>query len=131
MTRVGVAAACVAAVLVVAAVAVQGTSTTTSTRDAASDGAELFQRKGCATCHAGPDSSTDLGMAPSLADASSWAGSRETGVTARDYLAESMLAPSTFISPMFRGGSGPMEAMPDLGLSGEEVDALIDYLLQP
>ena len=52
-------------------------------------------------------------------------------MAARDYLAESMLAPSTFISPTFRGGAVPMNTMPDLGLSPEEVDALIDYLLQP
>ncbi|MFT3855209.1 MAG: cytochrome c [Ilumatobacteraceae bacterium] len=140
MTRVGVGAGCVAAVLAVAAIAVQGTSTvatmaTMATRDGSSDGssdgAQLFQRKGCAACHTGPDSPARLDVAPSLADASSWAASREPGVTARDYLAESMLAPSTFISPELRGAAGPMSGMPDLGLSGEEVDALIDYLLQP
>ena len=94
-------------------------------------GAQLFQRKGCATCHTGPDSQARFEAAPSLAGAAAWAANREPGVTARDYLAESMLAPSTIISPAFRGGAGPMNVMPDLGLSPEEVDALIDYLLQP
>ena len=136
MTRVGVVAGCAGVVLVVATFATQGTSTATGPPPAAAaaasgDGASLFQRKGCATCHTGPDSTGRFEAAPSLAGAAAWAANREPGVTARDYLAESMLAPSTFISPAFRGSVGPMDAMPDLGLSPEEVDVLIDYLLQP
>lgn len=134
MTRVGVAAAGAAVALL--AVSYVGSRATTSDSPAVAaaasvDGAELFQRKGCATCHTGPDSRARIEVAPSLADAPSWAAGREPGVTAVDYLAESMLAPATFVSPAFEGGSGPMTAMPDLGLSAAEVDALIDYLLRP
>ena len=85
-------------------------------------GAQLFQRKGCATCHTGPDSQARFEAAPSLAGAAARAVNREPGVTARDYLAESMLAPSTFISP--RSAVAPVrERDADLGLSPEEVDA--------
>lgn len=143
MTRVGVAAGCVAVALAASAFAVRGMTTTNATSVATTtsmtatdapphrgDGAQLFRSKGCATCHTGPDSTARFDTAPSLADAQSWAANREPGVSATDYLAESMLAPSTFISPAFRDGAGgPMTGMPDLGLAPDEVDALIDYLL--
>jgi len=134
MTRVGVAAGCLAAMLVVVTLAMRGDSTTTAATSSpppSMDGAQLFQRKGCASCHDGPDSTARIDVAPSLTDAPSWAAGREPGVTATDYLAESMLAPSTFISPSFRGPAGPMAGMPDLALSPAEVDALIHYLLGP
>jgi mono/diheme cytochrome c family protein len=94
-------------------------------------GAALFTAKGCATCHAGPDSTAafDSGF-PSLADAPSWAGDRRPDLTAAEYLTESMAAPGVFISPEFRvGQSGPTTAMPQLQLTSEEIDALVDYLL--
>lgn len=134
MTRGGIAAGCAALALVAATFAARAETTSTATTVAAPrmlDGAQLFRSKGCATCHTGPDSPAVFEAAPSLADAPSWAGSREPGVSATDYLAESVLAPSTFISPVFRDGGGPVSGMPDLGLSPEEVDALIDYLLHP
>ncbi|MEO5901381.1 MAG: cytochrome c [Ilumatobacteraceae bacterium] len=145
MTRVGVAAGYAALALVAATFAVRGVTTSTAASTAPlttsttatvvsahrTDGAQLFRSKGCATCHTGPDSTARFDSAPSLADAAAWAASREPGVSATDYLAESMLAPSTFISPAFHDGGGPMTGMPDLGLSPDEVDALIDYLLHP
>jgi mono/diheme cytochrome c family protein len=93
------------------------------------DGAQLFRAKGCATCHTGPDS-TALGSGfPSLADAPQWAADRRAGVTARDYLIESIAAPSVFTSPAYRGGTGPTTQMPQLQLTADEIDALVDYLL--
>jgi mono/diheme cytochrome c family protein len=94
------------------------------------DGAQLFQVKGCASCHAGPGSTTQFGDSfPSLADAPSWAGERRPGMTAEEYLAESMTTPSAFISPAFAGGVGPTTAMPQLRLTTAEVDALVAHLL--
>ena len=134
MTRIGTIAGC-AAVALVAATLATGGMTTSAEPDVVvappADGAQLFHAKGCATCHLGPDSTDSMGIGPSLANAASWAAQREPGVSATDYLAESMLAPSTFISPAFRGEVGPMSGMPDLGLSPQEVDALIQYLLHP
>jgi hypothetical protein len=67
---------------------------------------------------------------PSLAEAPSWAGERRPGLSAEDYLTESMAAPGVFISPEFsRGQSGPTTGMPQLRLTSEEIDALVVYLL--
>ena len=93
------------------------------------DGAELFHVKGCATCHEGPGTPTMIGVGPSLAHAANWAGTRIEGMSAEDYLAQSMLQPSAFISPAFTGGEGPTTGMPQLQLSTDEVDALVRYLL--
>jgi mono/diheme cytochrome c family protein len=92
------------------------------------DGADVFSAKGCASCHDGPDSSASGGAFPSLRDAAAWAGGRRPGMTSQAYLAQSMQEPSAFISPAFRG-DGPLDAMPNLALTSDEVDALVEYLL--
>ena len=92
------------------------------------DGATLFQAKGCATCHNGPTSTASMGEFPSLADAASWAGSRRPGMSAEAYLDESIREPWAFTSPEFHA-SGPTTAMPDLGLSDAERDAVVAFLL--
>jgi mono/diheme cytochrome c family protein len=93
------------------------------------DGETLFHAKGCATCHTGPTSTASMGEFPSLADASSWAGSRRPGMSAEAYLAESIREPWSFISPAFHASGGPTTAMPDLGLSDVERDAVVAFLL--
>ena len=51
-------------------------------------------------------------------------------MSARAYLTESIDEPGAFISPAFAGGGyGSLPAMPNLALTPDEVDALIDYLL--
>jgi cytochrome c551/c552 len=91
-------------------------------------GETLFHAKGCATCHTGPTSEASMGEFPSLASASSWAGSRRPGMSAEDYLDESIREPWAFKSPEFHG-SGPTPAMPQLGLSDAEREAVVDFLL--
>jgi mono/diheme cytochrome c family protein len=91
------------------------------------DGADLFMRKGCASCHKGPQTTARIGVAPSLEDVPEWAGQREPGLSASDYVRESILNPPAFISPAFVE-SGPT-AMPSLNLTEAEVDALVAYLL--
>ena len=92
------------------------------------DGQTLFHAKGCATCHTGPTSTASMGEFPSLAAASSWAGSRRPGLSAEEYLDESIREPWAFISPEFHA-SGPTAAMPELGLSDAERDAVVAFLL--
>jgi mono/diheme cytochrome c family protein len=92
------------------------------------DGAQLFRAKGCATCHDGPDSTAQFVDFPSLADAPSWAGGRRAGMSAAEYIAQSIREPGAFISPAWVGG-GPTTAMPQLGLSEAEIAAVVDYLL--
>ncbi len=97
---------------------------------AAIDGSTLFRSKGCAVCHDGPDSSSDFDSSfPSLANAPDWAGERGSYPSARAYLVESILAPSAYISPVFTSAVGPLDAMPDLGLTAAEANNLADYLL--
>ncbi len=94
-----------------------------------SDGALLFQAKGCSSCHDGPDSTARIGGFPSLAVAPVWAGTRRAGISAHDYLTESIRRPSAFISPAFEPSGGPTGAMPDLAVSDTEVEALVAYLM--
>lgn len=94
----------------------------------AADGAQLFRAKGCASCHDGPDSTAQFVDFPSLANASTWAGQRRDGLTAEQYVAQSMRDPNAFISPAWVGG-GPTTAMPQLGLTDAEIAAVVDYLL--
>jgi mono/diheme cytochrome c family protein len=96
---------------------------------APTEGADLFAAKGCATCHTGPDTHALFESFPSLASASDWAVERRPGVSAAEYVAESIRNPSAFISPAFVSGGGPTTGMPYLGLSDAEVDALVEYLL--
>jgi mono/diheme cytochrome c family protein len=92
------------------------------------DGAQLFRAKGCATCHDGPDGRAGFDEFPSLADAPSWAGDRRAGLSAEEYIAQSIREPGAFISPAWVGG-GPVTAMPQLGLTEAEIAAIVDYLL--
>ena len=127
MSQTGRAALLIAAVLVAFAVATWGRGEP-STAAAPVDGASLFRAKGCATCHVGPDTRPLFDGYPPLDDTVSWAADRRPGMSAADYLAESMAAPETFFSPAFLGGSGPSSSMPRLRLTSEEIQALVAYL---
>lgn len=60
-----------------------------------------------------------------------WASDRRTGLNAAEYLAESIVAPNASVSPEFRPGpAGPTNAMPQLRITADELDALVAYLLQ-
>ena len=48
-------------------------------------------------------------------------------MTAEEYLTQSIREPSAFISPESTGDA----TMPQLDVSDDEVEALIDYLLDP
>lgn len=131
MSRAGILSA--AAAVAAAAAAFVGWQTVptegAAPRPVAASGAQLFQAKGCASCHVGPDSTPMVGAFPPLDDAPSWAGDRRPGMSAREYLTESMRTPSAFLSPVWSSG-GATSAMPDLGLTEAEIDALVDHLLQ-
>ncbi len=132
MSRLGQWAATGAATLGLITVATWNLGGLSSAADPQLDGGQLFQAKGCATCHTGPDTtaSFDAGF-PSLANAPDWAGARRPGLTASEYLTESIAAPGVFISPDFRAGqAGPTTAMPQLRLTSEQIDSLVDYLLR-
>ena len=140
MTARTVALAVGAGVAVVASVGVWTTdrdggqpsaASVTTTAGPALEGASLFRAKGCASCHTGPDSASFHSAFPNLANVSSWAGERVPGMTAGDYITQSIRDPLAVISPQFRGDGGPTTGMPALALSDAEVAALVDYLLAP
>jgi mono/diheme cytochrome c family protein len=89
-------------------------------------GVDLFQAKGCASCHRGADTRSSIEVGPSLLDASTWASTRIPGVSARAYLDRSIRDPAAFRSPL----AGYDAVMPGLVLNDAEIDALVDYLLQ-
>ena len=97
--------------------------------EAVSSGADLFQAKGCATCHNGPSSIARVAVGPNLANLPRVAASRQPGVNARDYVRRSITSPDSFIVAGF--ASQGMGAMPTLAVSPAEVSALVEYLLSP
>lgn len=132
MSRLGQWSGTGAATLGLITVATWNLGGASSANDPQLEGRQLLQAKGCAACHAGPETiaSFDVGF-PSLANASDWAGARRPGLSASEYLVESISAPGAFISPDFRAGrAGPATAMPQLRLSSEEIASLVDYLLR-
>jgi cytochrome c551/c552 len=88
------------------------------------DGAALFQAKGCAGCHA-TQLSGFTGPGPDLTDAADWAGTRIAGVSAEDYIRQSILDPQSYIAP----ADDTQWQMPSLPLAPEELDVLVTYLL--
>lgn len=92
-------------------------------------GAALFQAKGCAACHTGPHSVAPFDTFPELDDAPAWAADRRPGMTAAEYVTESIRVPGAFLSPVYVSDGGPTSAMPDLALNDAEIDALVGYLL--
>lgn len=129
MSRVSQLAAVAAAISLAATIVVWSAEVESGTASAAPTGAAIFQSKGCAACHSGPDSSSPFGGLPSLADVSSWAAQRKPGMSAADYLRESVRNPTAFVSPAFVDSGGPTSGMPDLGLTDAEIDSVVEYLM--
>ena len=132
MSRLGVAAAVAGAMALAGGVGAwtRPPAPAESRPALALDGASLFEAKGCATCHTGPDTASVAGGFPSLADAGLWAGERRPPMSAADYLGESIREPWAFRSPEFGAAQGPVTAMPALGLTEAEIDAVVAYLLR-
>ncbi|MCB1000521.1 MAG: cytochrome b N-terminal domain-containing protein [Acidimicrobiales bacterium] len=92
------------------------------------EGRAVFEdprRGGCGVCH-----STEIGqdrVGPSLGGVADRAGTRIAGMTAEEYLHESILDPDAYVVDGFRAG----QMLPLYGerLSPDEVDALVLYLM--
>ena len=97
--------------------------------EAVSSGVDLFQAKGCATCHNGPSSIARVAVGPNLANLPSVAASRQPGVSATDYVRRSITSPDSFVVAGFPAQG--MGAMPTLAVSPAEVSARVEYLLSP
>lgn len=92
-------------------------------------GAELFEeivvggKAGCTSCHAVEPGAGSVG--PSLFGIGSAAGTRVAGMSAADYLEESITDPEAFIVDGYNGGVMPS----GWDLSEAQIDSLVEYLL--
>jgi cytochrome c551/c552 len=85
------------------------------------DGRSLFARKGCATCHAGPEGAARIGGAPDLAG-------RFRGPGGFAYVRQSILKPAAVVAPG-GGYAGAPSVMPKLEVSRAEAEALARYIV--
>jgi cytochrome c oxidase subunit 2 len=90
-------------------------------------GRVLFGRYGCNACHTLSDAGATGAVGPSLDGLGEAAGARRPGLSAEEYIRESILDPNAFIVPGFQAGLMP----PNLGerLSPQELEILVTYLL--
>jgi len=109
---------------------VPAAATESATPSSTADGRTLFFAKGCSGCH----SISALGIRahvsgpPDLSKLPDEAATRRPGLTSRDYVRESILAPASFVAP---GASDATNVMPVLAVNASELDALVAFLLAP
>lgn len=124
------AVAVLAALNVMAARGTERTVTTVTTDvegtklagdDLVQQGRNLFDAKGCASCH------VELQVGPSLVNLNDRAAKTKQGLSAEQYVRESVLAPNAFKADGTSGGLS--SGMPTLPVSTAELDALVAYLL--
>ncbi len=87
-------------------------------------GALLFATKGCVGCHTHaslPNARMQVG--PDLTHLADRAATRVAGLDARGYVRQSIREPGAYRVP------GYTATMPDLGLSDEEIESLVTFLL--
>ncbi len=90
---------------------------------AAIDGKTVFLTKGCTSCHSIEGISETAEIGPNLTGLADRAGDRVKGLSADQYIRQSVLDPQAFIVD----GYGPL--MPTLPLNTDELDALVGFLL--
>jgi mono/diheme cytochrome c family protein len=86
-------------------------------------GRVLVQAKGCVACHAVAGLRPTVPLGPDLSTLPMRAASRRAGMSAEEYVRESILAPRAFVIPEFD------EQMPVLPITADELDALVAFLL--
>ncbi|MEN8238619.1 MAG: cytochrome c [Actinomycetota bacterium] len=119
-------------VIVLAAMTVitwtSGSETDSAPRDAApavADGQALFQTRGCIGCHTISLTASGGTVGPGLTGLPQVAATRVEGMTASDYVRQSIREPDAYTVQ----GYGP-GVMPVLPLTDLEVDTLVEYLLE-
>lgn len=90
------------------------------------DGQALFHTQGRIGCHAITLTSSGGSIGPNLTDLPQLAATRIEGMTASDYIRQSIQEPGAFTVRGYGAGIMPM-----LPLADTEVASLVDYLLNP
>lgn len=88
-----------------------------------SDGYGVFLSKGCNGCHSLDELPGNMAIGPDLSDIADRAGQQVPGLSAEEYVRQSLTDPQSFIVPGFG------EHMPTLPLTAHEVDQLVELLL--
>jgi mono/diheme cytochrome c family protein len=99
-----------------------------SVEAAQTPGETLFLTKGCTGCHSIQGLATTGQIGPDLTFVGEVAGERVEGLTAEEYIAQSLATPQAFIAPGF--GASTAGAMPDLNLTESEIAALVEFLME-
>jgi len=94
----------------------------------AADGKQLFTSEGCGGCHAFKPAGTSATTGPPLDDLAKEAAKRKPGLSAEEYVKESIEDPRAFTVKGFGKNVMPT-TFKDLG--AEKIDALVGYLLKP
>jgi mono/diheme cytochrome c family protein len=90
-----------------------------------SRGAQLFSANGCVGCHQVKGQGGTIG--PSLNTIGTQAATRKPGVSAEEYIRESIVNPAAFVGSGFQTGVMPTTFSQ---LSQDDLKALVDYLLE-
>ncbi|MBI4787300.1 MAG: c-type cytochrome [Chloroflexi bacterium] len=96
--------------------------------------AAIFTKAGCIGCHTIPGIPNAVGLVgPNLSKIGAEGATRKSGMSAPDYIRESILNPGAFIAPSCppSGGACPQGVMPpNMGerLSAKEIEQMVDYL---
>lgn len=85
----------------------------------------IGNQTGCKTCHSLEPDRTIVG--PSLAQIGVRAGERVTGISAEDYIRQSILEPDAYVVEGYVRGTMP--GVWDTTLTNEQLDHLVAYLL--
>jgi mono/diheme cytochrome c family protein len=91
-----------------------------------SPGAQLFAAQGCNACHMVKGQGGAVG--PNLSTIGTQAATRKPGMSAADYLRESIINPNAFIVQGYQ--AGVMPGTYGQTLSNEQLDQLVAYLLE-
>lgn len=92
----------------------------------------IMQNAGCYACHSLGEYGRTAEVGPSLNNITAVAGERIPGLSAREYLRESILYPDRFIAPECPNGPCLSGVMPDYygeRLTATQLELVLDYLL--
>lgn len=95
--------------------------------DATLDGRNVFVSFGCGACHLLSDGGGAGIVGPALDGIAGRAGDRVDGLSARDYILQSIMDPNSYIVDGYAEGVMPA-TYPEI-MSPEQIDALVEYLL--
>jgi mono/diheme cytochrome c family protein len=99
---------------------------------AGEDAASITLNAGCGACHQLNSIGLEGEIGPDLSNAAEWAGERVEGLSAAEYIRQSILEPDAFIAPECPEEPCRDGIMPDnyaQRLTEEQIDAIVNFLV--